>query len=314
MLRSIFPLFFCLFGCAGLQEAEPPTPAPEPEPSQIPVLCVAVIGASFSGGYGLRSELETNFDLARTLALALKAPQVEAHSLANNVFIQNPEGLGKGQVARAQEFEPTLVIGLDFLFWYAYGYRRGCEARLLSLEEGLATLDQFECPVLVGDLIDATQALSGSTAFAAGRSVLRPRQIPHEDCLTQLNARIKEWADSRSNVHVYSLSKYYEEAFKPGSFSLRGNVYGPERKPGLMQADLLHSTFRGTAAVCLSALDALVAGEVLDEDIVRWDAAQLEQAIWDTTEAEREERRERRAERDRRKAARAAERETSKSP
>lgn len=294
MLRALFPLLLGLFGCASVTGTVPPEPAPAPAPP----LRVAVIGASLSGGFGLRGELEADFDLARTLELALGQPAGEVRSLANNLFFQDAEGLGPGQVARARELEPTLVVGLDFLFWYAYGYRQGCEARRASFEQGLALLEELDCPLLVGDLLDATPALAGGTAFRGGRPVIRRAQIPSAECLAQLNGRLREWAGAREDVHVFPLANFYAEAHAAGDFSLRGNGYDAGRKRSLMQDDLLHSTYRGTAAIGLSALDLLVREGLVAEGDVLWDAQLLEQAVWQATASERAARRERRAERE----------------
>jgi hypothetical protein len=302
MLSSLF-----LFGLCALQSApalEPPAP-----PARGVLDQVVVIGASLSGGFGLRGQLEVDFDLARVLELALVAPRAAVHSLGNNLFFRDPLGLGPGQVQRAHELEPSLVVALDFPFWFAYGYRGDCAARLRDLERGLALLEGFECPLLLGDLLDATPALAGGTAFSGGRPVIQRGQIPSPECLARLNERLRAWAAGRDNVHVFALQRFFREAHGPETIVIRGNEYDAARKRTLLQPDLLHPTYRGAAAVTLVALDSLARAGVIEEAAVRWNAAELEDAIWKASAAGREASREKRRERERQRAERKSRRE-----
>jgi len=284
----------CAHEVAPLAEDPPPPP-----PSR-----VAVIGASLSGGFGLRSELGADYDLAQAFELAWSESGHEFHDFGNNLFVSDAETLGAGQVQRARALEPELVIAIDFLFWFAYGYRGDCAARTRSFEVGLQLLETIEGNLLVGDLLDARPALRGGTAFNRGRPVIRQPQIPEVECLARLNERLTAWAAERERVHVYDLSRFYAESFTEEPLELRGNRYELERKNGLLQPDLLHPTYKGLAGVTLSALDRLSQTRLLDEEDVDWDAGALEQAIWAATQEEREARARRKAERERKKAER----------
>lgn len=269
-----------------------------------PLANVVVIGASMSAGFGLSGELGTPFNLADMLDLALIDEDTTMHGLGSGFFFRDPHKLGAGQVERAIALEPTLVIAIDFPFWYGYGNLRGCESRLGSLERGLAQLDALECPILIGDFPDMSSAAGDSNALRRGEVLLHNAQVPSPECLLQLNERLKSWARERERVHVYELSAYTEQQRSDEPLRMRGNVYDSERKGTLLQRDRLHPTYRGTAAIVLSALDALVKAGVVEERAVKWDAHRLEQAVWRATETERVERRRKRAERDARRKAR----------
>lgn len=267
---------------------------------------VVVLGASLSGGFGLQGELQTDFDLSRSLELAV--PGIEVQSLGNNFFFSDPGVLGAGQVRRAAELDASLVIALDFCFWYVYAPGDPCERRRRGLERCFALLDEIEAPLLLGDLLDATPALAGSSAFTGGRPVIRPWQIPDSDCLDELNERLYAWAAERENVHIFPIAAFFDDLDSPETLALRGNVYDEARKGTLMQRDLLHPNYRGLAAATLGALDGLASAGVIDSSSVQWDATQLEAAIWSTTEEERTTRRRKQLEREERRAERAAQR------
>ncbi len=153
---------------------------------------VVVIGASASAGFRLR----------KSLSDALEATIVREHepivSSPNTLFFLNPLVYGPKEIADALEAEPTLVVAVDFLFWYGYGLTNAegkplgsDEERLALLEEGLALIAVLECPVIVGDFPDCSHAI--------GKMLFEP-QVPGPESLAALNARLAAWAKDRPNV------------------------------------------------------------------------------------------------------------------
>jgi len=253
-----------------------------------PFARVAVVGASVSAGFGLRAELKAAASLADFVQCAL--PEASPGGpravldLGQELFFTRPTRLGSDAVARAREADPTLVVALDFLFWYGYGDLRE-DARLERLEDGLRALEALPCPVLVGDLPDMTIALEGAGPF--GQPMIRPAQIPRPETLTLLNARLRAWAAGRESVVVVPLCDYVARLASGREVRLRGNEWPPDAVARLTQADRLHPTVEGTAALTVLALDALVTARELGDDAVRWEVAGIVERIRAATAAER---------------------------
>ncbi|MFT7668805.1 MAG: hypothetical protein ACI8X5_001504 [Planctomycetota bacterium] len=295
--------FLLVLASCPAQASQPIKPAVS-APTQI-----VVIGASLSAGFGLRGELDADFDLARTFELAIKGSNAKVHSLASAFLFTDPLGLGSKQVDQAIAREPDLIIALDFAFWFGHGAGATDEQRMQMIERGLSLIDDFNCPLLLGDLPDVTSAAKKPDENSGRKAMISKSQLPSPDCLARINTRLHQWASGRPLVQIYPLHASMLEQHSQETVRFRDNVYDVERKQTLIQADLLHSTYRGTALVALKALDALVQRDQIKGDAVEWDATLLEQAIWQATEEERGNRRRKRTEREERKRAREEKRE-----
>jgi hypothetical protein len=86
--------------------------------------------------------------------------------------------IGKDQIEGVLKANPDIVVGIDFPFWFAYGFVGGEElkAREAKLDEGLNLLEKLTMPVLLGDLPDMT---------GAQKRMLSPTQIPSPDVLAR---------------------------------------------------------------------------------------------------------------------------------
>src|SRR6185369_6728092 len=86
---------------------------------------VVVIGASASGGFVLSEPFggatTTKCKLNYYLDAALAAPHAPVKNLGTAMFFLNPDALGPQQVEAATNARPTLVVAVDFLFWFCYG-------------------------------------------------------------------------------------------------------------------------------------------------------------------------------------------------
>jgi hypothetical protein len=275
----------------------------QPEDSD-PLDRVVVLGASMSSGFGLQSELNANFDLARTLALAIPDEGTRVESLASTFFFQNPLLAGARSVEQALGLDPTLVVALDFLFWYSYGHGMNCSERLDRLNRGLELLETIRCPILLGDLPNMGQITRKDEQGRNRSHVLRRSQVPSDACLVQLNLRLNEWAAERQNIHVYSLATFSDLQRGEALVEVRGNRYDKQRMESLMQADRLHPTYRGTVIIAITALDRLADVGLVDEKLVTWDANRVESLVWEATSEERSLGFIKRVERDARRKAR----------
>ena len=52
----------------------------------------------------------------------------------------------------------SLIVAIDFLFWFGYGAGKDAEGRMASLEQGLDLLEGLMGPILLGDLPDVRHA------------------------------------------------------------------------------------------------------------------------------------------------------------
>src|SRR5215471_8319951 len=146
---------------------------------------IVVLGASASAGFTEAEPLggprTPQFQLSRYLDAALLAPHEPVKNLANTFFFMQPMVAGRHQLQQALDTKPALLIGLDFLFWFCYA--PGAEAeRLERFEQGLKLLEPVTCPVVLGDIPDAS---------AASNRMLSPEEIPSAATLNAANRRLK---------------------------------------------------------------------------------------------------------------------------
>jgi hypothetical protein len=125
-------------------------------------------------------------------------------NLAHAFFFMQPEAAGQTQVRDAIESKPTLVIGIDFLFWFCYGTQARTDAeRLKRFDHGLKLLETIPCPLIVGDIPDASAAVGG---------MLSESQMPSRAVLTAANERLRKWAAGRPEVTVVPLNAFMRGA------------------------------------------------------------------------------------------------------
>ena len=279
------------------------------------VLTRAVVaGASISDGFGLAKELGTGMKLAQVFEASCIKESASFTALGDSRFFIEPVSAGRRIVDVAIETKASCFIGVDFLFWYAYG-NKSTARRLQHLEQGLKELERLKCPVLLGDMPDMSMALSGGYF---GRPLITEKMIPSEDALKTLNARLIEWVGARESAEIIPLKALLTKIQAGETIELREQRYQPEELPELMQADNLHLSAKGSIAVSLLTADLLVKRheELRAEDFLfdRTKArASLDELALKTKEEElaaREARKEqRRREREERREAREREKE-----
>ncbi len=214
---------------------------------------VVFVGASLSDGFGNNLPLSTLFEKA------IRISHEPPGRFTNSMLFLNPGPEATRQIQEALRLQPSLLIGVDFLFWFGYGNvtelskrspgertesESAIEQRLEKLEEGLALLDQFLGPMVVGDFPDM---------WGADPNMLSPRSIPSPEALNRLNGRLLLWAEKRANVLVLPLAQWTREMQTEG-FSLvddteegKSVVFTAKE---LLQEDRLHPTELGVIAVC----------------------------------------------------------------
>lgn len=250
---------------------------------------IAVVGASASAGFGIfikpdrtlqtdsqrtstasqkpapRGPAPIGLNLAEILRCAVPPvdsanPTVRCVTLnySSGFFFLAPGSTGRSQIGRVLALKPTLMLGLDFLFWYVYGnstaadpptaMKTGAE-RIANLELGLAELDRVVSagvPLVIGDISDMHDAIG---------KMLSKSQVPDAETIAKANERINAWVRERPTVRILSLSQVLKELKAGGTITLAGTAWNPAEFGPLLQNDQLHPTFAGAVIIVAGLID-----------------------------------------------------------
>lgn len=216
---------------------------PSPQPIQ-----VGIIGASVSGGFVDVADTDAeppnaSFPLQKVLRAVWRDPGVNIKDTTTGLGLAmflRPTQYGKRQIQLLQRRKPSLVIGVDFVFWFGYGPHgsgpAGQQRRLALQQEGLALLETLDAKLLLGDYPDMT---------GAARRMLPPHYVPTADTQKMLNERLHSWARKRGNVLVFPLSNFAAEARTRTQVFAYGDRKLSLPKLSLLQSDRLHATRLG---------------------------------------------------------------------
>lgn len=195
-----------------------PPPAPPLAASEVPAPTLAIVGASASAGFGT-IVIGPGGDgpgivpvrLSDLLRAIPETPTAVIADWSTSTFFRDPTGIGRTAIDRAIASDASLLLGIDFLFWYAYGF--GSDTRRLDrFEEGLQQLDRFEGPMILGDVPDMAAAAGG--LISAG-------QVPSLEAIAAANARLVAWAAERPRVLVLPISQLTRKAFARAKIPVR---------------------------------------------------------------------------------------------
>jgi len=205
-------------------------------------------------------------------------------------FFANPGPVARSEVDRAIDAQPSLVLALDYLFWFAYGtvnaegepMRDGAQ-RMENLERGLQQLQRIidaGAPIVLGDIPDMRDSI--------GR-MLSKAQVPSVETIDQANERIRAWIRERPSTRLLPLSQIQAGLRERKPVNLGGREWVSTDEVPLLQRDQLHPTFVGTVAIASALIDT---ARALDADApapFRFDPSELRSKI---LEAKREGKRE----------------------
>ncbi|HEY3860261.1 MAG TPA: SGNH/GDSL hydrolase family protein [Verrucomicrobiae bacterium] len=228
---------------------------------------VVIIGASVSHGFTFAEPLggprtkELAFD--RFFDAAIIAPHEPVKNFASAMFFIIPDDAGHEQIRQALTNNPTLVVGVDFLFWFCYGVGETDQERAAHFERGLKLLEELKCPLIVGDIPDAS---------AARNRALKPSEFPSAKARLAANRRLMEWAAPRKQVTVVPASEFMSIAAENRALTVRGLTIAEGKTRALLQGDCLHPNRRGNAMLALSILDSFLSAHPgMDASTVRWE-------------------------------------------
>lgn len=206
------------------------------------------LGASVKGDDGTPRAV----DLADAIAAVAEADGPSGvrvgriENRADPMYFSDAATIGKRQLDAALGDRPTLVVGIDDLFWHVYGAASTDQQRLDRLETRLAQLAEVKCSLIIGDIPDMSPACPG---------LLSQDQVAPESVRREANERITQWAVARPNVKVFPLGALVDGA-RAGRVVLPGEELSGTAAEELISADRLHASAEGLSAVgvCVVAL------------------------------------------------------------
>lgn len=229
---------------------------------------VVVIGASISAGFntsGMAGLPAAN--LADVLRKMLPAESTVV-SYADTLLFEDPTVRGARQISRARKAKPTMIVAVDYPFWWSYGMWLGEDDRVKVLERGLTLLeaaldagtkvDGKPVPVLIALLPDTRD-------LPAGPTVPHALQTPDKETLAKCNERLRAWAAEHEGVIIVPLMEDFDRIRAKEKVRLGGTEIDLEKTPALMQPDGLHTTLEGLAFVASRCVESLVKSGVVEE-------------------------------------------------
>jgi len=224
-----------------------------------------VVGASASAGFGIP------VNLAEALDIVIVAPHEPILQAAEQMIFLSPEASGERMIDRALAAEPTLVVAIDFLFWFGYGTFDRESERLDRLERGLAMLARLDCLVLVSALPDMSAAIG---------KMLAPAQVPSRKSLEALNARVRDWVESHPRAILFPLPELLARLKSGTAYDIAGHVWPPTADVKLLQDDELHPTIEGLASLaCEVVLSATEGRDDVAPEAVAIDPGAVTRAL-----------------------------------
>src|SRR6185503_8007612 len=205
---------------------------------------IVMVGASASAGFTESEPLggpkTPQYRLSCYLEAALRVAHEPVQNLANAMFFIQPEAAGRFQIDQALKAKPTIIVGIDFLFWFCYGEGPAEKDRLQRFQKGLELLDTVHCPLVLGDIPDAS---------GASNDMLPAELIPSAETMAAANRRLKQWAATRRTVVVVSLSGFMRAAMANQALTFHGHTEPAGKTRSLLQSDRLHPSPRGCAVL-----------------------------------------------------------------
>ena len=238
---------FALVSLPRFVHAQDPAPVAPPLYQRI-----VMLGASATSGFHESEPLGGPKTPQYHFANYIEAALIGTHELvttqATSLLFLQPEDTMKKQVTATLNAKPTLVIGIDAMFWFCYGAGLSEEQRATRFEAGLKELERIDVPLIVGDIPDATQAVGG---------ILSKAELPEPRTIERCNERLTAWAAGRKNVSVFPIARVMTSAAANEQVILAGHTWEAGKSSALIRSDRLHPSRHALAALAIAMLDAV---------------------------------------------------------
>ncbi|MDB6171268.1 MAG: hypothetical protein JWL59_579 [Chthoniobacteraceae bacterium] len=246
-------LLFLSFEGVLISSLEAQQPAATVERKAAPELFsrIVLLGASATAGFDMSQPLggpkALEYRFSNFVEAALAGTHEPVITQASALLFLDAQNTLEQKITATVASKPTLVIGLDALFWFCYGSGLSSEQRLSRLESGLQQLERIEGPLVLGDIPDASGAVGG---------ILSREEMPERSVLEQCNERLKKWAAGRKNVVVFPLASLMAVATSNEELILPYGKWDKGKSTVLLRSDKLHPSRHGLAALAVGVLDA----------------------------------------------------------
>lgn len=260
MLR-FFSLTSVLLIClASFLTAKEATPLTDSSLWKQPV----IIGASLSNGYHHQERIggpkSDALALDHYLKKHLPKQDTQITNLSNRLSFISPVFISHNQLYDASKLSPSVIIAVDQLFWHLYGRYPNTKTRLKTFQNALDKLDQIDCPLVVGNIPDASKAV---------RLMLSASQVPKLETINKANEILTEWVKKRlqhnKQTAIVDLSHFMKICLADEEIKLNNIVYPAGSTKAFLQRDMLHPTPLGVTAISHAVMDALHTIQVKEE-------------------------------------------------
>lgn len=211
-----------------------------------------VIGASVSDGYYHKERLggpkSDALAIDHYLRQIIKLPVGEISNFSNRFCFVYPLGISHRQVVDALGAKPSVIIAVDQLFWQLYGNFASTEQRLNTFKLALAKLDSITCPLVIGNIPDASQAIN---------KMLARSQVPKLNTIRKANKILETWAKKRKQTAIIDLASFMNDCVSNKEIKLKNITYPEGTTKDLLQSDMLHPTASGAKALSYAIIEAL---------------------------------------------------------
>ena len=217
---------------------------------------VAVTGASVTAGWGVQTPpIKGEFggypiNLKHIVDAMILAPHEEVAYFGEPMFFARPVVYGSKLIDEITEYDPTLIVAVDYLFWFAYGNvgLAGEKYRINKFKEGLSILENIQSHLIIGNIPDVRKAIG---------KVLSASQVPAVETIQKMNNMLRSWALLHPNVKVLNVYELYKALLDDATLTTSSYTWPAGSQEKLLQKDMLHTTFEGTVAVSLVVADAI---------------------------------------------------------
>ncbi len=211
---------------------------------------IALLGASLTAGFDLSEPFggpkSQDFRFSRFVEAAVPGAHERFATNANALIFVQPVNMMDKQITATLATKPSLVLGLDALFWFCYGHAPTEAQRLTRFESGLKLMERIDAPLIVGDIPDGSKAVGG---------ILEKGQMPQQATIAKCNARLASWAQGRKNVTVFPISKLMAAINANDEFKYGGVVWEKGKTLALLRDDSLHPSTHGLALLAVTVLN-----------------------------------------------------------
>lgn len=222
-----------------------------------------IIGASVSDGYEHKERLggpmSDALALDRYLCEITNLPADRFSNFSHRFCFVHPLGIGHKQVSDTLKTKPSVVIAVDQLFWQLYGNFASPEQRIITFKSALAKLDPITCPLVIGNIPDASLAIN---------KMLSASQVPNQETIALANQILTEWVKKREKTAIIDLASFMQLCVSNKEIKFKNITYPEGSTKKFLQTDMLHPSTSGVMALSYAVIESLqTITDLKDDDL-----------------------------------------------